>query len=158
MNILLTFDSNDFTRQLVAEDDKRMVDYIILEYGPALQHAIRCYEGDVNGDMLAYYQDKYLTAILANDNKFHDDPVWNVTPNVINSFYHRVVDEEGNVQSNKARYLELVEACIQHFNSQIVAVLRNIQNQGVLIYTVVVVGYANRRLNLMLNTERAIQP
>lgn len=73
-------------------------------------------------------------------------------------FRRRTIDDDGNVLSTKGRYDELVDACVTHFNSQIIAVLRGIQQQTRRIYTVDVVGYENRTLKILLKTDGAIQP
>lgn len=153
MNLLLTFDSTAFTKHLENEDDQKMVRYIILEYGPALQHAIRFFDGDAAALMRDHYDEAYLSAVMRNEDNYINDE-----PDDARSFIKRTVDEEGNVHSVKGRYNELVDACVDHFNNQVIAVLRNIQNQCVRIYTVIVVGYADQSLNLMLTTDKAIQP
>lgn len=127
-----------------------MVDYIIREYGPALQHAISFYSDDADFRIRGHYQDAYFKAILATGN-----PLDEVETRL---FRKRVIDEEGNVHSTKGRYDELVDACITHFNSQIIAVLRGIALQPRKIYTVDVVGYENRTLKILLKTDGVIQP
>ncbi|ABY62911.1 hypothetical protein ST201phi2-1p078 [Pseudomonas phage 201phi2-1] len=153
MNTLLTFDSTPFTKHLVKADDRNMIDYIIREYGPALQYALSMFNGDAEFNIRAHYQDAYFKAILMTGNDFHSD-----SANQTKLFRRRLVDEDGNVHSTKGRYDELVDACILHFNSQIMAVLRGVQEQARQIYTVDVVGYENRTLKIILKTDGAIQP
>lgn len=150
MNILLTFDSTPFTRHLTSNDDRNMIDYIIKEYGPALEYAISIFNGDADFHIRGHYQDAYFKSVLMSGNAFDESDA--------KLFRRRVVDEDGNIQSTKGRYDELVDACVTHFNSQIVAVLRGIQLQARRIYTVDVVGYENRTLKILLKTDGAIQP
>jgi len=153
MNTLLTFDSTPFTKHLVKADDRNMIDYIIREYGAALQYALSLFNSDADFSIRSYYQEAYFKAILMTGNDFHSDP-----SNQAKLFRRRLVDEDGNVHSTKGRYDELVDACITNFNGQIMAVLRGIQEQARRIYTVDVVGYENRTLKILLKTDGAIQP
>lgn len=150
MNILLTFDSTPFTQHLTSNDDRNMIDYIVREYGPALQNAISLFNGSSDFHIRTHYQDAYFRAILMSGNAFDDGDT--------KLFRRRTVDDDGNVLSTKGRYDELVDACVTHFNSQIIAVLRGIQQQTRRIYTVDVVGYENRTLKILLKTDGAIQP
>lgn len=159
MNTLLTFDSTQFVKHLVKEDDRRMVDYIIREYGPALQEGIsyltdgELYGGSIDNRMRWHYNDAYLKATLSMGNTFCDNDTHDARV-----FIRRTIDEEGQVTGTKARYDELVETCITHFNSQVVAVLRSIQFQDKRIYTVDVVGYENHNLKILLKTDGAFVP
>lgn len=146
MNTLLTFDATRFDRHISKQDDKAMVDYIIKEYGPALQYALRYSENNLEASMMAHYEDAYLNAILNTDD------------NDTRKFIKRTVDEDGSVSSNKARYDELVELVICVFNGEVGAVLRGIQTGPQKIYTVQVLGYENRLLRVLLTTDRPIIP
>lgn len=152
MNILLTFDSTPFTKHLTDTDDRNMIDFIIREYGPALQSGISMYGDEgIEWRIAAHYQDAYFRTVLQSGNHFIDES----NPKL---FRRRVVDDEGNVITTKGRYDELVEVCVENFNSQVVAVLRGIQYQARRIFTVDVVGYENRTLKVLLKTDGAIQP
>lgn len=153
MNTLLTFDSTPFIKHIVPSDDSSMVDYIIREYGPALEAAIATYNNeDFSFHIRTYYQDAYFKAILVSGNSFDEDY------DSSKVFRKRVVDEEGNVSSTKGRYDELVDICTETFNQQCIAVLRGIQMQSRKIYTVEVVGYENRTLKILLKTDGEIIP
>lgn len=151
MNILLTFDSTAFLRHITKADDRQMVDFIIRQYGPALQAGISRYAEGSGFRIQTHYQDAYFQTVLEDGNAM-------LSSDTKRSWRKRVVDDEGNVHSTKARYDELVEIVTECFNSQIVAVLRGIQMQARKIYTVDVVGYENRTLKLILKTDGAIQP
>lgn len=150
MQILLTFDSTQFTQHITNTDDRNMVDYIVKEYGPALAEAISFHSDDTLMRIQMYYQDAYFRAIMASGNHFEDD--------CNKAFRRRTVDDDGNVQSTKARYDELVDTIVHCFNNQCIAVLRGIQYQARQIYTVDVLGYENRALKIVLKTDGAIQP
>ncbi len=150
MHLLLTFDSTPFTQHLTSNDDKNMIDYIIREYGPALQSSISLYNGDDEMNIRTHYQDAYFRAVLSTGNAMLEG--------TSAPFRKRVIDEDGNVETTKGRYDELVDVCINHFNSQVVAVLRGIKMQARRIYTVDVVGYENKTLKILLNTDGRIQP
>lgn len=151
MQILLTFDSTPFLNHLTTEDDRQMVGFIIGEYGPALQSGISRFSDNTNYHIQTHYHDAYFKTVLEDGNAMLGD-------SISRSWRKRVVDEDGNVYSTKARYDELVEIVTECFNSQIIAVLRGIQYQAKRIYTVDVVGYENRTLKLVLKTDGAIQP
>lgn len=155
---LLTFDSTRLLRHLTPNDDRTMVDYVVQEYGPALQNALRYYTDrviDLSYHMRAHFNDAYYTAAIDEEafNNLHD--VNSKTP----SFFRRTVSESGLIVAKKARYDELVELCIDTFNGEIAAYLRGIQlSQARQIYTVRVVGYENRILKLLVCTDGPIIP
>lgn len=156
-NTLLTFDATKLLRHISPNDDKRMVDYVIRNYGPALQHALQYYHEshkDMAGLMHFYYNDAYYTAAVdeAEYNSVDSNPD-------VPSFFRRTVTESGMVIAKKARYDELVEACIECFNHEIAAYVRGIQMSQVRqIYTVRVVGYENRILKVLVSTDGPINP
>jgi hypothetical protein len=153
MNTLLTFDATRFNRHLSPNDDRKMVDYIVQEYGSALQYAIRYYEGNLPSLTRAYYDEAYLSAVLNQTDHVEDldchDP---------RKFISRVMNDDGTVISTKARYDELVELIIDAFNEEIGVVLRRIQFQARKINTVQVLGYENRVLRVLLSTDAPIIP
>lgn len=151
MNILLTFDSTPFIKHLTKGDDLKMVEFIIMQYGAALQSEIAMFNEGHGSHIQAHYQEAYFQVVLDDNNAMFDEQARR-------SWRKRVVDDEGNITSTKARYDELVDVVCECFNSQIVAVLRGIQQQSRRIYTVDVVGYENRTLKLILKTDGAIQP
>lgn len=130
-----------------------MVDYIVQEYGSALQYAIRYYEGNLPSLTRAYYDEAYLSAVLNQTDHVEDldchDP---------RKFISRVINDDGTVISTKARYDELVELIIDAFNEEIGVVLRRIQFQARKINTVQVLGYENRVLRVLLSTDAPIIP
>lgn len=146
MNTLLTFDATRFNRHIAKGDDRNMVDFIVTNYGPALESAIRYYNDNLRTQMQMYYQDAYLGTIIRSDT--HDE----------RTFKRNVIDDEGEVVSSKARYDELVELVIDTFNGEVGAVLRSIQFQARKIYTVQVLGYENRLLRILLKTDAPIIP
>lgn len=140
MNTLMVFDSSVFIKHLTTEDSSTLVDFIVKSYGPAMQNAIRYFEGDLETLMRQYYDELYLSAVLSED----FDKL---------SLLNRVIDDEGVITNKRARYNELVEIIISTFNGEIGAVLRAIQLQAKKIYTVRTLGYENRCLKLLLNTD-----
>lgn len=153
-HVLLTFDSTRLLRHISPHDDKGMVDYVVRQYGPALQNALRFYNSDIANNMRMHYNDAYYTAAVdeAAYNSIEDLPE---TP----KFFRRTVSESGIIVAKKARYDELVELCIDTFNNEIAAYLRSIQmEQTRQIYTVRVVGYENRTLKLVLGVDAPIIP
>jgi hypothetical protein len=128
-----------------------MVEFIIREYGPALQAGISRFGENETFRVQTHYHDAYFKTVLSDGNAMLDE-------NHIKSWRKRVVDDEGNVQSAKARYDELVDICVELFNQQCIAVLRGIQCQAKRIYTVDVVGYENRTLKVLLNIDGEFQP
>ena len=130
-----------------------MVDFIVEEYGLALQYAIRYYEGNLASLIRAHYDDAYLSAVLNMTDNVHDfdchDP---------RKFIKRTVTEDGQVISTKARFDELVELVIDTFNIEVGALLRRVQFQALKINTVQVLGYENRLLRVLLSTDAPIIP
>lgn len=153
MNTLLTFDATRFNRHLSPNDDHSMVDYIVQEYGPALQYAIRYYEGNLGSLIRAHYDEAYLAAVLNRTDHVDDEDCHSPR-----KFIKRTVSEDGTVVSTKARYDELVELVIDTFNVEIGAVLRKVQFQARKINTVQVLGYENRLLRVLLSTDAPIIP
>ena len=153
MNTLLTFDATRFNRHLSPNDDHTMVDYIVEEYGLALQYAIRFYDGNLASLIRAHYDEAYLAAVLNKTDNIHDldchDP---------RKFIRRTVNEDGTIVSTKARYDELVELVIDTFNEEVGALLRRVQLQALKINTVQVLGYENRLLRVLLGTDAPIIP
>lgn len=153
-HVLLTFDSTRLLRHISPNDNKDMVDYVVNLYGPALQSALRYYNADLMGHMRMTYQDAYYTAAV-------DEEAYNNNHDGDNcpTFFRRTVSESGHIVSKKARYDELVELCLDTFNGEIAAYLRSIQmDQTRQIYTVRVVGYKNRILQLLVGTDAPIIP
>lgn len=153
MNTLLTFDATRFNRHLSPNDDHSMVDYIVEEYGPALQYAIRYYDGNLSSLTRAHYDEAYLAAVLNKTDNVHD-----LDCHDVRKFIKRTVTEDGTVVSTKARYDELVELIIDAFNDEVGVVLRRVQFQARKINTVQVLGYENRLLRVLLGTDAPIIP
>ena len=151
MNTLLTFDATRFSRHISPRDDATMVDYIVRQYGSALQFALRYFEGELSFLMKSFYDEAYLAAVLSEGN-----PLPSQDTDDIRKFIKRTVTEDGTVVSTKARYNELVELITETFNTEVGAVLRSIQSQPQKIYTVTVLGYENRLLRVLLSTEGPI--
>lgn len=153
-NVLLTFDSTRLLRHISPNDDKAMVDYVVLRYGDALNSAMRYYNADIATNMKMYYEDAYYTAAVDED-EYNNNHAGSKQP----SFFRRTVSESGLIIAKKARYDELVELCIDTFNSEIAAYLRSIQlDQARQIFTVRVLGYENRILKLLVTTDLPFIP
>lgn len=153
---LMTFDSTRILRHIVPSDDKGMVDFIITNYGHALQEALRYFDADINNHMRMAYTDLYYTAAV-------DEEAYNSTSDIDAgkqpAWFRRTVSESGIILAKKARYDELVELCIDTFNGEIAAYIRSIQMaQSRQIYTVRVLGYENRTLKLLIGTDAPIIP
>lgn len=153
MNTLLTFDATRFNRHVSPNDDHCMVDFIVEEYGAALQYAIRYYEGNLACLIKSHYDEAYLYAVLNKTDNIHD-----LDCHDVRKFIKRTVTEDGVVLSTKARYDELVDLVIDAFNDEIGVVLRRVQMQSRRINTVQVLGYENRLLRVLLGTDAPIIP
>lgn len=154
MNTLLTFDATRFDRHISKQDDKAMVDYIVREYGPALNHAVKYFGCNIAESMRHHYNDAYFNAATDEDAYNNLDGHTEA-----HTFVRRTITDDGEVVSKKARYDELVDLCIESFNEEIAAYLRSIQlDQVRQIYTVQVLGYENRLLRVLLTTDRPIIP
>lgn len=155
---LLMFDSTRLLRHLSPNDDRGMVDYVVGEYGPALQNALRFYTeqvADLSFHMRAHFNDAYYAAAVDEAAYYSTEDTPSNTP----TFFRRTVSEAGVIESKKARYDELVELCIDTFNGEIAAYLRSLQfAQAKQIYTVRVLGYENRILKLLVCTDGPIIP
>lgn len=153
-HVLLTFDSTQLLRHISPNDDMDMVDYVVRHYGNALQLALSHYNDNVSGNMRSFYDEAYYTAAV-DEEAYNNGHEGSNRP----KFLRRTVSESGIIIAKKARYDELVDLCIDTFNHEIAAYLRSIQmDQARQIYTVRVVGYKNRILQLLVGTDAPIIP